>query len=53
MGENEIRLEGSEAALLSAAAEAKKFADNGVPGSVQEWRREKDSNLTFLKCIFE
>ncbi len=44
VGEQEITIQGSKSALLEATADPDAFFSGEVPSSVQDWRRERDSN---------
>ncbi len=44
VGEHEIRIQGSNAALLSLASEPDALKNRQVPSSAQDWRRGWDSN---------
>ena len=45
VGDHEIRINGSKAALANALLETNKPGTEGVPGFVRGWWAHKDSNL--------
>ena len=52
VGEKEIRIEGSHAALLSMASQADALKNRQVPSSIEDWRwGQSRANLSLLNSL--